>query len=51
MLLLQAIRLALNKYSSEQSLNYHFLLSITSSAGPDHYNILHLYEMDQYLDQ
>jgi len=50
-LLLQAVRSNLDKYSLEQNLNYHFLLSIASPAGPDHYNKLQLQKMDQLLDQ
>lgn len=49
--LLQAVRHTLDTYSSEQNLNYHFLLSIASPAGPDHYNKLQLQKMDQLLDQ
>jgi chitinase len=49
--LLQAVRSTLDTYSSKQNLNYHFLLSIASPAGPDHYNKLQLKEMDQFLDQ
>lgn len=50
-LLLQIVRLTLDTYSSKQSLNYHFLLSIASSAKSDHYNQLHLQKMNLYLDQ
>ena len=49
--LLQALREALDSYSSQNNLNYHFLLSIASPAGPAHYDVMHLKDMNQYVDQ
>jgi chitinase len=49
-LLLAALRSALDAYSAQHALGHHFLISVASPAGPPQYNILHLGEMDNYLD-
>ncbi|KAH6667737.1 glycoside hydrolase family 18 protein [Halenospora varia] len=49
-LLLAATRSALDAYAAQHTPGYHFLLSVASPAGPTNYNILHLSEMNEYLD-
>jgi chitinase len=49
-LLLQAIRQAMDAYAAQYASGYHFILSTASPAGPAHYGVLHLSEMDAYLD-
>ncbi|KAK4173465.1 glycoside hydrolase superfamily [Triangularia setosa] len=49
-LLLQAVRSALDSYSAAHASNYHFLLTIASPAGPTHYNTMQLRSMASYLD-
>lgn len=49
-LLLRAVREALNAYSHSLPHRPHFLLTIASPCGPDNYNRMRLREMDQYLD-
>lgn len=49
-LLLQACRSALDAYAAQYSPGTHFLLSVASPAGPTNYNIMHLSDMDAYLD-
>ncbi|KAH7363951.1 glycoside hydrolase family 18 protein [Rhexocercosporidium sp. MPI-PUGE-AT-0058] len=49
-LLLAATRSALDAYSARHTPGYHFLLSVASPAGPSNYDILHLREMNEYLD-
>lgn len=49
-LLLQAVRSALDAYSARHAGGYHFLLSIASPAGPTHYNKLQLRSLADTLD-
>jgi len=48
--LLREVRVALDAYSSQAAGGYKFLLTIACSAGPSNYQIMHLKEMDRYLD-
>jgi chitinase len=49
-LLLEALRSALDEYAEEYAPGYHFLMTVASPAGPQNYNIQHLRAMDRYLD-
>jgi len=49
-LLLAAVRSALDAYASNNALDYHFLLTVASPAGPSNYDTMHLAMMDRYLD-
>jgi chitinase len=49
-LLLQAVRQALDAYAAQSAPGYHFLITIACPAGPDNYNKLHMPQMDAYLD-
>ncbi|KFY80543.1 hypothetical protein V499_00618 [Pseudogymnoascus sp. VKM F-103] len=49
-LLLQAVRDALDIYGNSLSTPYHFLLTIACSAGPSNYKQLLIAEMNQYID-
>ncbi|RSL48747.1 hypothetical protein CEP54_012765 [Fusarium duplospermum] len=48
--LLKEIRLALDKFSRDNKLNYRFLLTVATAAGPANYNVMKLKAMDQFLD-
>ncbi|KFY96387.1 hypothetical protein V500_02469, partial [Pseudogymnoascus sp. VKM F-4518 (FW-2643)] len=49
-LLLQAVRDALDIYGNSLSTPYHFLLTIACPAGPSNYKQLLITEMNQYID-
>lgn len=49
-LLLAAVRSALDEYAAHHAPSYKFLLTIASPAGPTNYNKMHLSAMDTYLD-
>ncbi|TVY12621.1 Endochitinase 1, partial [Lachnellula arida] len=49
-LLLQTLREALDVYGQSMNPPYHFELIVACPAGPSNYNILHVAEMNQYLD-
>ena len=49
-LLLAAVRSALDAYAAKSAPGYHFLITVASPAGPVNYNIMHLSAMNAYLD-
>ncbi|KAJ4286914.1 Chitinase 4 [Collariella sp. IMI 366227] len=49
-LLLKAVRSALDAYSAKHANGYHFLLTIAAPAGPQHYSKLNLGEVAAALD-
>ncbi|KFZ23178.1 hypothetical protein V502_02341 [Pseudogymnoascus sp. VKM F-4520 (FW-2644)] len=49
-LLLQAVRDALDTYGNSFSTPYHFTLTVACSASPSNYEKLLIAEMDQYVD-
>ncbi len=50
MLLLQAVRSALDSYAAQYAPGYHFLLTVASPAGPTNYNNMSLNAMSNVLD-
>jgi chitinase len=48
--ILSGVRKALDKYSTTNKLNYHFLLTVATSAGASNYNIMNMKGMDAWLD-
>lgn len=48
--LLAELRKQLGAWTAANARGYRFLLTVASSAGPDHYNALDLKEADRYLD-
>ncbi|KAL7946688.1 glycoside hydrolase family 18 protein [Trichoderma barbatum] len=48
--LLREVREALDEYAYRNDQDYHYLLTVATGAGPDHYNLLDLKAMDEYLD-
>ena len=49
-LLLAAVRSALDAYAAKSAPGYHFLITVASPAGPVNYDIMHLSAMNAYLD-
>ncbi len=49
-LLLQAVRAALDNYAAQHAPGYHFLLTAASPAGPKNYNNLQLKNMADVLN-
>ncbi|KAF7550464.1 hypothetical protein G7Z17_g5724 [Cylindrodendrum hubeiense] len=48
--LLKELRAALDAYSTKNSLAYRFLITVATSAGPAHYNLMDLAGMNPYVD-
>ncbi|KAK7719721.1 Chitinase 4 [Diaporthe eres] len=48
--LLAELRKQLSAWTAANARGYRLLLTVASSAGPDHYNVLDLREADRYLD-
>ncbi|KAM0564064.1 hypothetical protein ACHAPJ_000272 [Fusarium lateritium] len=49
-LILAELRKALDQYSKTNKLNYHFILTVATSAGASNYNIMNLKGMDPWID-
>lgn len=48
--LLRECREALDEYAERNNQDYHYLLTVATPAGPQHYNILDMQGMDRYVD-
>ncbi|KAL7904368.1 glycoside hydrolase family 18 protein [Trichoderma velutinum] len=48
--LLREVREALDDYANRHGQRYRYLLTVATSAGPEHYNVLEMEAMDQYID-
>jgi chitinase len=48
--LLRECREALDDYAESNGQRYHYLLTVATSAGPHHYNLLDMNGMDKYID-
>lgn len=49
-LLLKEVRAALDRYTTANRLNYRFIITIATAAGPQHYNKMDLKNMRPYVD-
>lgn len=49
-LLLQTLRQALDAYAADFAPGYHFLITVACSAGPSHYGVMHIKDMDAFID-
>lgn len=48
--LLKEVRTALDNYSSTNKLNYRFIITVATPAGPSHYKVMNLKGMNPYVD-
>ncbi|KAG2131990.1 glycoside hydrolase [Suillus bovinus] len=48
--LLRELRVGLDQHAQMKEIDHRFLLTIAAPCGPDHYQKLHVREMDHYLD-
>ncbi|KAF5623385.1 endochitinase 1 [Fusarium sp. NRRL 52700] len=49
-LILSGLRKALDQYSKNNNLNYHFMLTVATSAGPANYKVMDLKGMNPWID-